>query len=66
MHPYFFITMKKEVEAIASQARGLSWLKNNRRRILAETDRKRILACLSKPGSLYETMRNFTAAASKA
>lgn len=58
MQPYFFITMKKEVEAIANLASGLSWLKNNRRRILAETDRKLILACLSQPGSLYETMKN--------
>lgn len=58
MHPYFFITMKKEVEAIANLASGLGWLKNNRRRILAETDRKLILACLSRPGSLYETMKN--------
>lgn len=58
MHPYFFITMKKEVEAIANLASGLGWLRNNRRRILAETDRKLILACLSQPGSLYETMKN--------
>ncbi|MDT8443265.1 MAG: NAD-glutamate dehydrogenase [Desulfuromonadales bacterium] len=58
MHPYFFITMKKEVEAIADLAKGLGWLRNNRRRILAETERKLILACLSQPGSLYETMRN--------
>ncbi len=37
---YFFITIKKGVEAIVNLASGLSWRKNNRRRILAETDRK--------------------------
>ncbi len=56
MHPYFFITMKKETEAVAELARGLGWLRKNRRRILAETDRKLILACLSEPDSLYSTM----------
>ena len=56
MHPYFFITMKKEVEAIANLAGGLGWLKSNRRRILAETERKLIIACLSRPGSLYDTL----------
>jgi glutamate dehydrogenase len=56
MHPYFFITMKKETEAVAELAHGLVWLRSNRRRILAETERKLILACLSQPDSIYETM----------
>ena len=56
MHPYFFITMKKEVEAITHLASGLHWLKQNRRRILAETEQKLILACLARPDSLNQTL----------
>ncbi len=60
MHPYFFITMKKEVEAIANLASGLQGLQQNRRIILAETDKKLILARLAAPGSLYGTLRTLS------
>ncbi len=58
MHPYFFINMSREPEAIAILATVLGSLENNRRRILADTDTKQILASLSRPGTLYESLRS--------
>ncbi len=57
MHPYFFITMNKEPEAIGILATILNSLDANKRRILADTDNKLILARLSRPGTLYDTLR---------
>jgi len=57
MHPYFFITMREEVEALATLASGLQKLAKDRRLILADRDKVLILACLNRPGSLYETLR---------
>ncbi|MDX2480638.1 MAG: NAD-glutamate dehydrogenase [Desulfuromusa sp.] len=57
MHPYFFITMHEEEEAIAILATILNSLGVNRRRILADTEKKLILARPSKPGALYDTLR---------
>lgn len=57
MHPYFFITMHAEEEAIAILATILNSLGVNRRRILADTEKKLILARPSKPGTLYDTLR---------
>jgi len=56
LHPYFFITMKDEPEAIATMASGLQKLEENRRIIMADRDKMLILACLNRPGSLYDTM----------
>jgi len=58
MHPYFFITMRQEPEAIAVLATVLDSLKTNKHRILADTDKKLILASLNLPGTLYESLRN--------
>ncbi len=57
MHPYFFITMREEVEALATLALGLQKLARDRRLILADRDKVLIQACLNRPGSLYETLR---------
>lgn len=56
MHPYFFITMKEEEEAITTLATTLPSLAKNRRSILADGEKKLILACRNVPGSLYETL----------
>lgn len=56
MHPYFFITMHEEEEAIAILATILNSLAVNRRRILADTEKKLILARPSLPGALYDTL----------
>jgi glutamate dehydrogenase len=57
MHPYFFITMAEETEAVGILATILKSLQTNKRRILADTDQKLILARLNKPGTLYDTLR---------
>lgn len=57
MHPYFFGTLQHEQDALATLAYGLTGMKDNRRMILADRDNTLILACLSQPGSLYETLQ---------
>lgn len=56
IHPYFFITMQEEVEAITILTGGLRNLVHNRRMILADRDKALIMAVLNRPGSLYETL----------
>ena len=57
MHPYFFITMGEEVQALATLASGLQKLDRDRRLILADRDSDLMLACLDRPGSLYDTLK---------
>jgi glutamate dehydrogenase len=57
LHPYFLITMQDEPEAFAHLASELQSLEHNRRVIMADRDKLFMLACLNRPGSLYETMR---------
>ncbi len=57
VHPYFFITMQEDIEAISILADGLYALSQNRRMILADRDRMLIMAVVNRPGSLYETLR---------
>ena len=57
MHPYFFITMVDEPEALARLAVGLDYFQNNKRLILADRDETLILARPDEPGSLYDTFR---------
>jgi glutamate dehydrogenase len=57
MHPYFFITMKDETDAIIQLAASLHKLSSQRQVILVEEDRKLILARLDIPGSIYETLK---------
>jgi len=57
MHPYFFVSMQNEKDALAALAYGLSGMINNRRQILADRDKTLILAGLNKPGSLYDSLQ---------
>lgn len=57
MHPYFFVAMNDEPAALATLARELGSLKQNRRLILADREKSTILARINQPGSLYETLR---------
>ncbi|MBW2031299.1 MAG: NAD-glutamate dehydrogenase [Deltaproteobacteria bacterium] len=57
MHPYFFITMKEETEAIINLAARLHDVAKERKLILADQDKKLILARLDVPGSLYDTLK---------
>ncbi len=56
MHPYFFMSMRQEPEAISILATILDSLGSNKRRILADADDKLILARLNQPGSLYDSL----------
>ena len=57
MHPYFFITMKEETEAIIGMANALHSVARQRKIVLSDTDNKLILARRDVPGSIYETMK---------
>lgn len=57
MHPYFFVSMQDEKDALATLAYGLTGIKNNRRMILADREKTLILAGLNKPGSLCESLQ---------
>ncbi len=57
MHPYFFVAMNDEPRALATLARELGTLGENRRLILVDREKAQILARINQPGSLYETLR---------
>jgi len=56
MGPYFSITMQDEPEAIAALAIRLQTLGREERLVLAEREKRLIVACLNRPGSLYRTL----------
>ena len=55
-HPYVFMTLQENIDAISAVATGLQNLSQNRRMILADRDKLLIMAILNRPGSLYETL----------
>ncbi len=57
MHPYFFITLQDESQAIADLAIRLPELQKDQRLVLVDREKKLVLACPSRPGSLYATLR---------
>ena len=57
MAPIFFRTMREEPEALATLCLHLGALGKNRFLVLADRDRLLMVARLSVPGSLYETLR---------
>ena len=56
MHPYFFITLQSDPLPVARLAAGLGDLAEYRRLVLTDRDKSLIVACPSRPGSLYETL----------
>jgi len=58
MHPYFAITMQDEPEAIAALATRLHSLAHEQRLVLADREKRLILACQNRPGSLYDTLKH--------
>lgn len=56
MHPYFFISMNDEPEAINLLTREMDVLQHNHRLILADREKSLILAMANVPGSLYESI----------
>jgi glutamate dehydrogenase len=57
MAPIFFHTMREEPEAVAALCLHLQDLSRNRSLVLADREKGMMLARLSVPGSLYETLR---------
>src|ERR1039457_4677216 len=57
MSPYFFQAMSDEDNALTLLARELSQLQDNRHLILADREKRLVIACVNRPGSLYETLR---------
>lgn len=59
LSPYVFIAMQDEPDALALLTRELGSLQFNNRLILADREKTHILALRNRPGSLYETLRQF-------
>jgi glutamate dehydrogenase len=57
MHPYFFITMKEEIEAIVNLAMALHNIPKQQKTTLIDEEWKLIVARLDIPGSLYDTLK---------
>jgi glutamate dehydrogenase len=57
MSPYFFQAMSDEDSALALLAREMTQLRDNRHLILADRKKRLVIACVNRPGSLYETLR---------
>ena len=57
MHPYFFITMKEEVEAIIHLAERLPDVANEIEVVLVHQKKKQMIARLDVPGSIYDTLK---------
>ncbi|MBN2719836.1 MAG: NAD-glutamate dehydrogenase, partial [Proteobacteria bacterium] len=56
MHPYFFITMRNEAEALFTLVSQMPFLSRNRRLILADRKDAFILASPNYPGSLFDVL----------
>ena len=57
MHPYFFLTMKEEIESIVNLALNLHNVPTHRQITLMDHEKKSIVARLNVPGSLYDTLK---------
>ena len=57
MNPYFFITMKEEIEAITKLVEGLHTVAHQRKITLIDQEKKLMVARLDIPGSLYDTLK---------
>jgi glutamate dehydrogenase len=57
MHPYFFITMKEEEEAIIHLAERLPDVANEIEVVLVHQQKKQMIARLDVPGSIYDTLK---------
>ncbi len=58
MHPYFFITMKEETEAIVNLAVLLQNIAQQKKLTLIDQENKLIVARLDIPGSVYDTLKS--------
>ncbi|MBV5339954.1 MAG: NAD-glutamate dehydrogenase [Deltaproteobacteria bacterium] len=58
MSPYFFQAMADEEETLTLLARELGRLQHNRHLILTDQEKRLVIACVNRPGSLYATLRS--------
>ncbi|MDD2856898.1 MAG: NAD-glutamate dehydrogenase, partial [Desulfuromonadaceae bacterium] len=58
MSPYLFQAMADEEDALTLLAREMGRLKNNRHLILTDQEKQLVIACLNRPGSLYNSLRH--------
>jgi glutamate dehydrogenase len=58
MHPYFFITMGEETQAILNLAARLHDISNEKKITLTDQDEKLIVARADMPGSIYDTLKD--------
>ncbi len=58
MSPFFFQAMTDEEEALVSLAREMGRLRTSRRLILTDQEKRLVLACVNRAGSLYDTLRS--------
>ncbi len=57
MSPYFFQAMADDEDALTLLAREMKHLKENRHLILTDQEKRLVIACGNRPGSLYSTLR---------
>lgn len=57
MSPYFFQALADEEEALILLVREMASLRRNQRVILVDRAKLLVLACINRPGSLYDTLR---------
>ena len=57
MHPYFFITMKEEADAIIRLAERLPDVADEIEVVLVHQPKKQMIARLDVPGSIYDTLK---------
>ncbi|MDU0459721.1 MAG: NAD-glutamate dehydrogenase [Geobacteraceae bacterium] len=57
MSPYFFLAMDDERDALVALASGMGRLICNRHLILTDKEKLLVIACVNRPGSLYDTLR---------
>jgi glutamate dehydrogenase len=60
MHPYFWITMQDEPQAVAALALRLRELGREELLLLTDRERRLIVARPNRPGSLYATLRRLS------
>lgn len=57
MSPYFFQAMADEENALGLLAREMGRLQDSRHLILTDQEKRLVIACVNRPGSLYGTLR---------
>ncbi len=63
MSSYFFQAMTDEAEALGTLVREMASLQHNRHLILADREKRLILACVDEPGSLFNSLKRVEARA---